>query len=443
MSKKSQTTGLPKRRRRRAQTRQAPPGGENVQPGQAASTYKSRAEREAQLQKWVVRGIAAIILVLAVLVGIAFAVEQWIIPTQTLAVVNGENITVGQFRDEYNLERSRIRLQLNQVQAAGFDLQQLAQQEPYRTWISEANVPDQLGWRVINDMVDDRLLAQEALARNITVNEAAVQAEIESFFGFDPTQVALIGVEPTATLEPTATPTPFVSPTPSPTATTAPTLNPDEEQDEEQEVLEPTITPQPTVVEPTLSAEEVRQNFEDTEQGFRNYFSRAGIAEETVDSFFERLARESLLAENLVSADSSLLYADVRHILVEGEETAEQVLQALQQGESFADLARAMSADTGSGYRGGELGEAYVGNYVREFREAIEAAEIGELAGPIESEFGFHIIQVRSKEERPAPETQIEQAQQQAYAQFVEALREEQAESFEIFDSWLDYVPRN
>lgn len=439
MSKKSQTTGLPKRRRRRAQTRQPPPGAENVQSGQAASTYKSRAEREAQLQKWVVRGIAAIILVLAVLVGIAFAVEQWIIPTQTLAVVNGENITVGQFRDEYNLERNRIRLQLNQVQAAGFDLQQLAQQEPYRTWISEANVPDQLGWRVINDMVDDRLLAQEALARNITVNEAAVQAEIESFFGFDPAQVALIGIEPTATLEPTATPTPFVSPTPSPTATPAPTLNPDEEQ----EALEPTITPQPTVVEPTLSAEEVRQNFEDTEQGFRNYFSRAGIAEETVDSFFERLARESLLAENLVSADSSLLYADVRHILVEGEETAEQVLQALQQGESFADLARAISADTGSGYRGGELGEAYVGNYVREFREAIEAAEIGELAGPVESEFGFHIIQVRSKEERPAPETQIEQAQQQAYAQFVEALREEQAENFEIFDSWLDYVPRN
>ncbi len=439
MSKKSQTTGLPKRRRRRAQTRQTPTGVENVQPGQAESAYKSRAEREAQLQKWVVRGIAAIILVLVVLVGIAFAVEQWIVPSQPLAVVNGEDITVGQFRDEYSLERNRILLQLNQVQAAGFDLQQLAQQEPYRTWLSEANVPDQLGWRVINDMVDDRLLAQEALTRNITVNEAAVQAEIESFFGFDPTEVALIGVEPTATLEPTATPTPFVSPTPSPTATVAPTLAPDEEQ----EVIEPTITPQPTVVEPTLSAEEVRQNFEDTEQSFRSYFSRAGVPEETVASFFERLALESLLAENLVSADSSLLYADARHILVEDEETAEQVLRALQQGESFADLARAISADTGSGYRGGELGEAYVGNYVREFREAIEAAELGELAGPVESEFGFHIIQVRSKEERPAPETQIEQAQQQAYAQFIEALREEQAESFEIFDSWLDYVPGN
>ena len=439
MSKKSQTTGLPKRRRRRAQTRQTPTGVENVQPGQAESAYKSRAEREAQLQKWVVRGIAAIILVLVVLVGIAFAVEQWIVPSQPLAVVNGENITVGQFRDEYSLERNRILLQLNQVQAAGFDLQQLAQQEPYRTWLSEANVPDQLGWRVINDMVDDRLLAQEALTRNITVNEAAVQAEIESFFGFDPTEVALIGVEPTATLEPTATPTPFVSPTPSPTATVAPTLAPDEEQ----EVIEPTITPQPTVVEPTLSAEEVRQNFEDTEQSFRSYFSRAGVPEETVASFFERLALESLLAENLVNADSSLLYADARHILVEDEETAEQVLRALQQGESFADLARAISADTGSGYRGGELGEAYVGNYVREFREAIEAAELGELAGPVESEFGFHIIQVRSKEERPAPETQIEQAQQQAYAQFIEALREEQAESFEIFDSWLDYVPGN
>lgn len=441
MSKKSQTTGLPKRRKRRASASRTPASVENVQPGQSEASYKSRAEREAQLQKWAVRGVAAIVLVLIVLVAITFAVEQLIVPNQVLAVVNGENITVRQFRDEYNLERNRLLLQLNQIQASGFDIQQLAQQEPYQTWLNEVNVPDQLGLRVINDMVDDRLLAQEAASRNITVNQAAVRTEVEAFFGFDPTEVALIGVEPTATLEPTPSPSPFVSPTPSPTATATPTVDPEAEQ----EVVEPTLTPQPTVVEPTLSPDEVRQNFADSEQNFRNYFARAGIAESAVNSFFERMALESLLTEDLAGDDSSLLYADGRHILVESEEEALEALQALQNGESFADLARAISTDTGSGYRGGELGEAYVGNYVSEFRQAIETAEIGELIGPVESEFGFHIIQVRSKEERSgtALEDQIERAKQQEFDRFVEALREDNADSFEISDSWLEYVPRS
>lgn len=440
MSKKSQTTGLPKRRRRRGAAGQRPDGGDNIKSGQDES-YKSRAEREVQLQKWVVRGIAALALALLVLVAGAFAIEQVIAPGQTLAVVHGEDITVRQFRDEYSLERSRLLLQINQVQAAGFDLQQLAQQEPYRTWLDEVNLPDQLGLRVINDMIDDRLLAREAAARAITIDETAVRAEVEAFFGYDPTEAALIGVEPTATPPPTITPTPFVSPTPSPPPTA--TSTPDAEA--EPEDIEPTVTPQPTVVEPTLSAEDVRQNFVDNEQNFRSYLAREGVAETTVDSFFERLTLERLMAESLVSADSSLLYVDVRHILVESEAEALDVLQALQNGESFADLARAISTDGGSGARGGELGEAYVGNYVRPFREAIEQAEIGELAGPVESEFGFHIIQVRSKEERDGAEleAQIERAQRQEFAEFVEDLREASRDHFDLGDSWLDYVPRS
>ncbi len=443
MAKKSQTTGLPKRRRRRGSAGQGPAGGENVKSGQDES-YKSRAEREAQLQKWVVRGVAALVLVLLVLVAGAFAIEQVIAPGQTLAVVHGEDITVRQFRDEYNLERNRLLLQINQVQAAGFDLQQLAQQEPYRTWLDEVNLPDQLGLRVINDMIDDRLLAREAEARAITIDEDAVRAEVETFFGYDPTEAALIGVEPTATPPPTITPTPFVSPTPSPLPTA--TSTPDAEAEpEEPEEIEPTVTPQPTVVEPTLSAEDVRQNFVDNEQNFRSYLVREGVAETTVDSFFERLTLDRLMAESLVSADSSLLYVDVRHILVESEADALDILQALRNGESFADLARAISTDRGSGSRGGELGEAYVGNYVRPFREAIEEAEAGELAGPVESEFGFHIIQIRSKEERDGAEieAQVERAQQQEFGQFVEDLREANRDNFNIDDSWLDYVPRS
>ncbi len=442
MSKKTQTTGVPKRRRRRAASTAGI--GSDAARNQAETDYKSRAEREQRLQRLAIRAVAGIIAILAVIVAVAFAIEQLFMPNQVLAVVNGENITVRQFREEYNLERARLQMQLNQIQNSGIDLQQLAQQEPYRTWLSEFNVPDQLGLRVINDMVDDRLVAQEASDRNISVNDEALQQEIQEFFGFDPTEVALIGVEPTATPEPTITPTPYVSPTPTviPTATATPT--PGEAEDSEAE-SDPTVTPQPTVVEPTLSAEEVRDNFQENQDNYRSFLSINGIADETIDAFFEQMALEELLAQDLVGAEGLLLYADARHILLETEAEAQAALGALRDGESFADLARAISSDPGSGARGGELGETFVGNYVAEFRDAIEDAEIGELVGPVQSEFGYHILQVRSKEERAGDEyaSQLDQAKQRELERFVEDLREQNADQYEVYDSWLNYIPRS
>lgn len=445
MSKRSQTTGVPRRRRRRASNAADADAKANIPQGEAEASYKSRAEKEEELQRWAIRGVVAVAAVLALLVGIAFAYEQLIIPNQPVASVSGETIYVAEFRQEYLLERNRLLLQLNQIQNSGYDIQQLSQQEPYRSWISEVNVPDQLGLRVINDMVDDKLLAQAAAARNISVDDDALDQAAERYFGFDPTEAALIGVEPTATLEPTVTPTPFVSPTPSNTPAPSPTALPTAESDLAEEDTEPAVTPQPTVVEPTQSAEEVRQDFIQNQQDHRAYYDRVGVAEETLDRFFERNALESLLADALVPDDGALLYADARHILVEDEATALAALEALESGESFAALARAISTDPGSGSRGGELGMAFVGNYVAEFRQAIEGAETGALVGPVESEFGFHILQVRHKEERTGPEYdfQRDQAKRQELEQLQESLREEQSDSIEIYDIWLNHIPRS
>ncbi len=446
MSKKSQTTGVPKRRRRRRQA-VAADGAENITQSADETSYKSRAEREEELQKWVIRGVVAVVGVLILLVAIAFAFEQLIIPSQVVATVDGQGITVHEFRQEVLLERNRLLLQLNQIQDSGIDLQQLSQQEPYSTWINEVNVPDQLGLRVLNDMIDDRLLALEASSRNVGIDDEALRQAVEDYFGFDPTAVALIGVEPTATPEPTITPTPFVSPTPTSTPEPTATLDPDAtaEIDATTTVDEPAVTPQPTVVEPTLSADEVRDNFVEAERDYRAYFDRVGVADDTLNSLFERNALETLLAVALIPDDAGLLYADVRHILLDDEETALAAVDALNAGESFAALARAISTDPGSGARGGELGEAYVGNYVPEFRQAIEEAEVGALVGPVESEFGFHVLQVRSKEERSGAEqdSQRERARQQAVQQLKESLREDRDEGVEIFDIWLDHVPRS
>ncbi len=75
---------------------------------------------------------------------------------------------------------------------------------------------------------------------------------------------------------------------------------------------------------------------------------------------------------------------------------------------------------------------------------AVENAEIGEIVGPVESEFGFHIIQVRSREERSGDdvEAQLESAKQREFGLFLENLRDSNTDNIELYDNWIDFVPR-
>lgn len=86
-----------------------------------------------------------------------------------------------------------------------------------------------------------------------------------------------------------------------------------------------------------------------------------------------------------------------RHILVATEEEANAVLERLSGGEDFTSLAQELSTDTGSGQLGGDLGFFGRGRMVAPFEEAAFGAEIGEVVGPIQSEFGYHIIEVTDR----------------------------------------------
>lgn len=94
------------------------------------------------------------------------------------------------------------------------------------------------------------------------------------------------------------------------------------------------------------------------------------------------------------------------HILVPTAEEAEQVLQRLEDGEDFAALAQELSQDPGSAEAGGSLGLAPRGSYVEPFEEAIWSgpAEVGEVLGPVETQFGFHVIRVDEFQVTPEDE---------------------------------------
>jgi peptidyl-prolyl cis-trans isomerase C len=83
------------------------------------------------------------------------------------------------------------------------------------------------------------------------------------------------------------------------------------------------------------------------------------------------------------------------HILVATQEEADKLKADIAGGADFAELAKVHSTDTGSGADGGNLGWFGMGMMVKPFEDAVVSATVGEVAGPIQTDFGWHLILVR------------------------------------------------
>jgi len=83
-----------------------------------------------------------------------------------------------------------------------------------------------------------------------------------------------------------------------------------------------------------------------------------------------------------------------RHILVETAEEAAEVYGLLVEGADFADLALERSLDPGSAQQGGQLGAQERGAFVAPFDAAVWAATLDTILEPVETEYGFHVIEV-------------------------------------------------
>lgn len=118
------------------------------------------------------------------------------------------------------------------------------------------------------------------------------------------------------------------------------------------------------------------------------------------------------------------------HILVEGEQQANELKSEIEGGADFAELASEQSLD-GSAENGGELGWFGMGRMVPAFEAAVTDAEPGEVVGPVETQFGYHLIKLNDKRESSAPSLeemrpQIEdQLRQQQVQDAVAAMRED------------------
>ncbi len=455
MSKRT-TTGLPDKGKATSSQPVAPKSRFEILWDKLLGNPKNRQERENGLNRLIVTTVAVSAIILAVLIAISVFVEQVVQPSQAVATVNGEALTVREFRDRVRLEQVSISQQLNstaqQLQQFGMDANEYFQsQEPYKTYINELNFPDQLGQRVLNDMVKDKLAAQQAATLGITVSDEQIQEKVNSFFSYDPTQVALTGAEPTATVTTTITPTPFVSPTPTPLPTNTPeptativaettaevTAEATAEVTVEATLELPTLTP-----EPTLSIEQQQEQFQTNIADYnRSIRQQSGVGQDVIDASFRREALQEAIGTYLLGEGNTTTYVRLRHILVATEEEALDVVAALNGGESFADLAAAVSTDTGSAASGGIYDWAPALNYVPEFKDASLTLEIGTISAPVKTEFGYHVMQVIGREDREVVEADLAGVKQSLYTNWITQLEKDNQANIVINDTWVNYVP--
>jgi len=90
--------------------------------------------------------------------------------------------------------------------------------------------------------------------------------------------------------------------------------------------------------------------------------------------------------------------ARARHILVPTQEQCEDLKKQIEGGADFSDVARKHS-QCPSGKQGGDLGEFSPGQMVKEFDTVVFSDEVGKTHGPVQTQFGYHLIEIVSRED--------------------------------------------
>jgi len=88
--------------------------------------------------------------------------------------------------------------------------------------------------------------------------------------------------------------------------------------------------------------------------------------------------------------------ATARHILVDNEALCEELKTKIIDGTDFGDVAREHSTCP-SGRRGGDLGTFGPGQMVKEFDAVVFSANLNEVQGPVQTQFGYHLLEVTSR----------------------------------------------
>ncbi len=401
--------------------------------------HLARAERERLITRYIL-GVTIIVIVAVVgLLAYGFIDEAFIKPGQAVASVNDATITTEEFQTRVRYDRRQL---VNQYISLVTTMQQFGtdtgfsaffgnnlQQIEFQLANSEA-----LGRGTLNNLIDEELVRQEATRRGISVSSEEIDEALQRAFGYFPDGEPT----PTATFEPLATSTltalqqNLVTATPTLTVTQTPTA-----------LAEPTATSAEGEADPT-QAPTPATTFEEYQASYQGVLDALAVEIEFTEADLRRLFEGLVLREKLrevITADLDPREEQVwaRHILVEDEEAAKQLLERLESGEAWADLAAELSTDESNKDQGGDLGWFSRGRMVSDFEDMAFELDVGAISEPVETDFGWHVIQVLGHEERPVAPIEFEQFREQRFREWLADNR--LASNVEILDTWMNRVP--
>ncbi|MEN4041700.1 MAG: peptidylprolyl isomerase [Anaerolineaceae bacterium] len=429
--------------------------------------HLARVERERR-QRRLILTISGAVFAIIFLVLAYGVLDQYVLKlNRAVAVVNDEPITLREFQTHVRFQRWQLiqeyQSTLSLMQFFGsdptFSQQIQSQLQQMASDLDPQNAP-QLGANVLEAVINDEVIRQEAVRRGITVSEEEVDRQLQELFGFfidgTPTPAPTATPFATSTLNPTqlalVSPTPQITPQPETEEENAAEgetgqveATPVEETPVVAETPEaqepgasatpaPTFTPRPTATPFTIEGFQAR--LDETLASL----SEAGITENDLRASIRmQILRERVFDEVTAGVELSEEQVWARHILVQNAALAVDVLARLEAGENWTTLAAEVSTDVSNAQIGGDLGWFGRGMMVEEFEIAAFALDIGEISEPVQTSFGHHIIQVLGKEIRPISSDQLQNKRQQLFQEWLDQVKSEQ--NIEQFDNWTRDVP--
>jgi len=415
--------------------------------------HLARLERERIMRRRLLFGAIGVVVVVLVLIAYGILDQTVLRMNKTVAQIGDQKVSLGEYQDEVRFTRFVYLDQLKSMAGNSFYLQFFG---TYYQQIQNSLLPSgatTLGKDVLDNLIDDKIIAMEAEARGITVTDEEIQSKKQAYFAFypggTPTPVPTVAIFPTATLNATQeawlppTLTPTVAPTLDPntptvtaTATLAPTAPPDAN-------ATPTITPTsgPTMTPFPTATPYTEEGYQGVLQDYLNDLKSVNYSSKQLDSYFYRQAlREKVLAAVTADVARDSEYVWARHILVATAEDAQSVLDRLNNGEEWVKLASTLSQDYSNKDQGGDLGWFTTGAMVAEFEDAAFALQIGQISQPVQSQFGYHIIQLLGRETRPSTDAEYQSKQNAAFTEWLTEKRTElNVQTYD--DVWMSNTP--
>jgi peptidyl-prolyl cis-trans isomerase D len=402
----------------------------------------SKKEKEQLRLVYMGLGLVGILILIVLAIGLiqTFVIE----PNSPVATVNGVQIKTGDYQKQVKYERFMLDDQYQQIlqqlqtlnQPGNEQLAQLlgGQYQQYASQILQQRAL--VDRQALQGMIENELVKAEAQKRGITVSPEEVNEQLNRFLASRAGGLTALAATETATARAEASATAALW-TPTPTFTPSPTLT------STGAITEPTATPANTPTPaPTSTPNILDENALST--NYTNWITtlsnQASVDEATYRQIVTTLVLKQKLQKTLgeeVPKEAEQVHA--RHILLETEDEAKKVVERLNKGEDFAKLAKELSKDVASGADGGDLGFVPHDTFVKPVDDAIFSLPVGQISEPVQSEFGWHVLEVLERESRELAPQDYVRLQRQAYTDWLQKARTEAT----IEDLWTaDKAPQ-